>query len=254
MHAEALLIYRPHADVREMLYSEFMAILDGVIAVPELAGESAKTVYVQLDQQLNIAAMVFFHLPFDRNGQVNHDWNLPLRELAATGEPGPYINGQATRLVCRSQCDQRWHGHLWEPQDRMGRDPFTDMARIIRRNRLGLLPAEQAPVPPTLSEFVAPEPKARKPVKTETKADSDTPAAPTIADLQATLARLQQRDKQWQQKVRQLQIKLDTANQRAEDLAVSNEKLRAYLKALKAQYLKLKANSTEQVASQQRRR
>lgn len=207
MQAEVLVIYGTGDLVREMLHSEFTAVLDGVVTASVFAGQSAEAVYVQLNGQLQISCMVFFRLPFDAQGGVLADWNIPLRDLADRATLGPPIAGACTRLVCRSQCPQAWHAHLWEPKDRQGCDPFVDLhTRLVKRNRLRLLP-----------ELV------------EKPDENNLPE------------QLRHRDQLWQVKVVGLEKELLQARRTIDELQAANGKLRDYIAVIKAQYLKLKA-------------
>lgn len=206
MHAEALVIYGDNTLVREMRYSEFMAVLDGVVTAPDFANQHAEAVYVQLNGRLQISAMVFFRLPFNGRGQVDPSWNIPLQALAAKATLGPPVAGSKTHLMCRSQCPQKWHGQLWEPKDRQGCDPFDDLhTRLVKSNRLRLLPELQ---------------------------ESDVQDEYT--------QQLRQQENQWAQKVTRLENELLNAHRTIAELQTTNVKLRQFIKGLKAQYLKLK--------------
>lgn len=237
VHAEALLIYQSDKSAREMLYSEFNALLDGMVTADQFAGQTLEAVYLQLDEQLQIRALVFFLLPFNQQGQVAEEWNLPLRDMAARGRPGPTLKGTPTRLLCRSQCPEKWHAWLWEPHERYGRDPFDDILRVLRRNRLGLLPAS-VPAPP--------EPPAAE--------QSEAAEVPLITDVQAStsgqrraqeeLARLRTREQQLRHKVSSLQVQLNKATRRADELETANQKLRDHIRTLKAQFDRLRSRVT----------
>lgn len=218
MYAEALLIYGPESEPKEMLYSEFEAVLNGMVTLPEYADQSHQAIYVQVDGQLSIQALVFFRLPFDAQGGVSGHWDMPLRSLADRGKAGPFLEGKSTRLVCKSQCPSTWHAHMWEPCERNGRDPFEDIVRILKRNRLGLLPDANAP---------------------------DAGDASRLAEAQQRIRQLRERDRQLKLRLRQMEARLQEVNQRADELAAENGKLKAYIKALKNRYLKLKAASGE---------
>jgi len=218
VYAEALLIYSQKSEPKEMLYSEFEAVLNGMVTLPEYADHSRQAVYVQVDGQLSIKALVFFQLPFDAQGGVAGHWDMPLRTLADRGRAGPLLEGKNTRLVCKSQCSPAWHAAMWEPCERNGRDPFEDIVRILKRNRLGLLPD----------------------VKTlESEDDS------RVADAQQRIRQFMERERQMKLRLRQMENRLQEVNQRADELAAENGKLKAYIRALKSRYLKLKAISGE---------
>ena len=80
---EAIVFFRDGVVSKEMLYTEFEALLDCVVPMQEFAGRSMEAVYVRLDGSLSVAAAVLFLIPFDDTGFPEHRWNVPLRQLAA---------------------------------------------------------------------------------------------------------------------------------------------------------------------------
>src|SRR5690606_42164666 len=73
---EAVFFMQDHGVSRQMRYNEFEAILDGVVALPDYADTEATLVYVEIDQSLQIQALVFFLLYFDEEGRADPEWNL----------------------------------------------------------------------------------------------------------------------------------------------------------------------------------
>jgi hypothetical protein len=127
-----------HVD-REMMYSEFEAILDNFVPVPGYAGKSIQGVSLGLNGQLKIISAVFFLLNFDSAGNADRKWNIPLFELAEQADPGPDLGAGPIKLCCRSQCSVEWHVQdLWDPD--MSRQPndFVLLRDLVRRNHLGL--------------------------------------------------------------------------------------------------------------------
>lgn len=99
-----------------MPVSEFGAVLDGVVGMPEFAAGEAKAAYVVVDGQLQIKACVLFLIRFDRNGYADRSWNVPLGHLADGGTKGPDLGGGPILLSCRSQCTISWlQPKLWDP-------------------------------------------------------------------------------------------------------------------------------------------
>lgn len=138
---EAVLFLEDQSVVRQMRYTEFEAVLDGVVPMTEIAEAEAKAVYVVIDQQLSIRALVFFTIYFDEDGRADSEWNLPLRRLARTAGPGPDLGGGPVRLACRSQCPISWHlADLWDPDISPGGNDFKLLKKAVTDNRLGFEP------------------------------------------------------------------------------------------------------------------
>src|SRR5690606_20780404 len=134
---EAVLFMQDHGVSRQMRYSEFEAILDGVVALPDYADSEATLVYVEIDQNLQIRALVFFLLYFDEDGRADPEWNLPLQQLAKNAGPGPTLGDRLVRLCCRSQCPINWHQKaMWDPGMKPGANDFHAIQRAVGENRL----------------------------------------------------------------------------------------------------------------------
>lgn len=137
---EAIFLFDGDQLAREMLYSEFGAILDGFIPMPEYAGKAAKAVYVRINAHLCITAAVFFVVDFDERGMIERRWNVPLQQLADAASRGPDLGAGSIRLACFSQCPIEWQrGNLWDPQMQPGCNSFVLMRKAIKANRLGLI-------------------------------------------------------------------------------------------------------------------
>lgn len=137
---EAVFLFNGDQLAREMLYSEFGAILDGFIPMPEYAGKAAKAVYVHINSHLCITAAVFFVVEFDGRGMIERRWNVPLQQLADAASRGPDLGAGAIRLACFSQCPIEWQrNNLWDPQMQPGRNSFVLMRKAVKANRLGLI-------------------------------------------------------------------------------------------------------------------
>lgn len=135
---EAILFMQQNRVVKQMHYREFEAILDQVVGLPEYADQEASLVFVELDKQLNIRALVFFQLYFDETGQADPEWNMPLRQLAKNAGPGPDMGAGPIRLCCRSQCPINWHQKdMWDPSMKPGANDFLVIRRAMAENRLG---------------------------------------------------------------------------------------------------------------------
>ena len=137
---EAVFLFDGDQITREMLYSEFEAILDGFIPVPDYAGRLAKAVYLRINSRLCITAAVFFVLEFDAKGMIDRRWNVPLQQLAEAASRGPDLGAGTIRLACFSQCPIEWQRkNLWDPQMQPGCNSFVLMRKAVKGNRLGLI-------------------------------------------------------------------------------------------------------------------
>lgn len=136
----AVLFLNENKVVKEMLYSEFEAVLDGIVGEPEYAGQTCHAVYLKIDMRMNILGAVFFMIDFDEKGAADRRWNLPLEQLAETAAFGPELNGQSVRVASSSQCQIPWHHeHLWEPDLSVNSNTFKLLDTAVKRNRMGLL-------------------------------------------------------------------------------------------------------------------
>jgi len=103
-------IFMGHKKVlKEMLYSEFEAVLDGVVGEPEFQNQTCHAVYLKIDMRLNILGAVFFLIDFDTDGNPDRRWNLPLAQLVDTAPMSASLNGKSIGITCRSQCQIPWH-------------------------------------------------------------------------------------------------------------------------------------------------
>ncbi|MFQ3260892.1 hypothetical protein [Reinekea sp.] len=136
---EAICFFGKKAVIKEMRYSEFEAVLDGVVGVSELANKTVNAAYVKINHSLMIHSIVTFTIEFNDRGFADEDWNIPLRHLAENAGPGPDLGAGPIRLACRSQCSVSWYQReLWEPsQD--GVNHFVLLRDAVKRNKLGLI-------------------------------------------------------------------------------------------------------------------
>ncbi len=136
---EAIVLFSGNKIIREMLYPEFEAILDGFVPVPDFKGGAAKAVYVVIDASFCITTAVFFVLDFDDKGIVDRRWNIPLQYLAEVSGKGPNLGAGPIRLACFSQCAIEMQQHkLWDPQMEPSENSFVLLRKSIQTNRLGL--------------------------------------------------------------------------------------------------------------------
>ncbi len=136
---EAVVFIDRNRVTREMLYTEFEAILDRFIPLTALSHVHAEAVYLRIDGQLRIRAAVFFKIGFDGEGFADRRWDVPLQQLAENAGKGPDLGAGPIRLACRSQCSVSWHHqNLWDPDMSPGANNFVLLKKAIRTNRLGL--------------------------------------------------------------------------------------------------------------------
>ncbi len=138
--ASAILFFDKNGDIsREMLYPEFLAILDSYVPAIELSNQSFEAVYVEVNNKLTVKRAVFFTVSFTTQGFVDPGWLLPLEELARSGASGPDLGAGPILLACASSCPIAHHrGMLWDPDLRNGKGQFGTIRKVIKANRLGL--------------------------------------------------------------------------------------------------------------------
>ena len=77
---EAIVFFADGAIIKEMLYTEFEALLDCVVPMREFVGRNMQAAYVRVDSALAVVATVLFYAPFDERGFPEQSWNVPLVE------------------------------------------------------------------------------------------------------------------------------------------------------------------------------
>ena len=134
---------------RHMLFSEFEALLDGLVALPDYKDEDARAVYVVLNKFGQITSLVFFNIYFDEDGRADAGWNIPVERLSDISGKGPDLGAGPIRLACRSQCAINWHqNELWDPDMTPGSNDFLLIKKAVSENRLRLkfeAPEEDVP-------------------------------------------------------------------------------------------------------------
>ncbi|MEE2731567.1 MAG: hypothetical protein VYA55_12175 [Pseudomonadota bacterium] len=147
---EAIVFFEDGAVSKEMTYSEFEAILDGVVGIDDFAGDTVKAAFVVVNGSLKVKAAVLFKIGFDRQGHADRAWNLPLRHLADNGGSGPDMGAGAIKLACKSQCAVAWHSSsLWDPDMSPKSNTFVRLRDAIADNKL-CLPSNSEPEPPLI--------------------------------------------------------------------------------------------------------
>ena len=250
--SEAILFFDESSVVKAMLLSDFEAILDGMVGVPEFADETMKGAYCLVNGHMQVLALVLFTIDFDEDGMADHTWNVPLRHLAEHAEPGPDMGAGPIRLACRSQCPVVWQQEkLWDPQMKPGANHFVFIRDTIRQRgaKIGLY-VDDTPmlVPETTAPVAAAAPLARavvaapvlpaEPAKTPERAALDEAErqrlAKVIKELRLRIKTLENRHKE---EVDQLRYAHQT---KEEILSTQLEKVLMQFKTLKSQNLALK--------------
>ncbi|MFT7128887.1 MAG: hypothetical protein ACI89U_000995, partial [Gammaproteobacteria bacterium] len=137
---DAVMFFADGDVVKEMLYPEFEAILDHVVAIEDFKGTEVPAVFLRINNKLDVIAAVFFHIDFDERGFTDNSWNIPLQHLVDNSGAGPDMGSGAIKLSCRSQCSVAWHQKsLWDPDFDSDINTFSILDSKAKRNRLGLI-------------------------------------------------------------------------------------------------------------------
>jgi hypothetical protein len=149
---EAVFFMEENQVSRQMLFSEFEALLSGLSVLPDYADEDARAVYTLINRAGSIVALVFFKLYFDEDGRADAGWNVPVERLAEVSGSGPDLGGGPIRLACRGQCSINWHQNdLWDPSMTPGSSDFSLLRKAVDENRLRLTFEQPVAEVPTLS-------------------------------------------------------------------------------------------------------
>ncbi len=145
---QAVFFMENHKVARQLLISEFEALLDGMGTLPDYEDEEAQGIYVVMNQYGQVKALVFFLLYFDENGQADASWNVPLERLAEVSGSGPDLGAGPIRLACRSQCAINWHqDSMWDPDMTPGTNDFLRIKKACEDNRLRFKFEQEEAVP-----------------------------------------------------------------------------------------------------------
>ncbi len=133
----AILFLAPEGVVKELLYSEFEALLEGFTPEKDWAGRDAKAVYLELAADLSAKAAVFFTLAFDNEGWVEASWNLPLVNLARTAKVAPDCAWPMRVATARNCPNPAYQSALWNPDLTPKSKVLAWIADALAVNRLG---------------------------------------------------------------------------------------------------------------------
>ena len=97
--SEAILFFDHRGISKSMLYSDFEAILDGMVGVPEFADKEVRGAYCVVNGQLKVRGLVLFTIDFDEDGMADTTWNVPLRHLVEHADPHARVASLAQQVV-----------------------------------------------------------------------------------------------------------------------------------------------------------
>ncbi|ERP92128.1 hypothetical protein Q670_10960 [Alcanivorax sp. P2S70] len=236
--SEAILFFDHRGISKSMLYSDFEAILDGMVGVPEFADKEVRGAYCVVNGQLKVRGLVLFTIDFDEDGMADTTWNVPLRHLVEHAAQGPDMGAGPVRLACRSQCPVAWHqDQLWDPGMKPGANDFIAIRDTIydRGSKMGLeLDDDMEPpsiAPPVLGAQEVPAAPAVKADEEVRKKDDEERVrlARIIKELRLRVQTLENSQSEEAAKLRY------SAQQKEEILNAQIEKVMGQFKALKSQ-------------------
>ena len=115
--AEFIVFFDSLTAIKTMLYSEFEAVLDGMLGLSEFNGQLQHAAYISLEDEGAIENVVLFKAEFDEAGKPSIP-HLPLRRLASQAYPWATINDQVVSLTSAQQCqDLRVIEFLWDIEE-----------------------------------------------------------------------------------------------------------------------------------------
>ncbi|PKM23149.1 MAG: hypothetical protein CVV10_00675 [Gammaproteobacteria bacterium HGW-Gammaproteobacteria-14] len=281
--SEAVLFFDNRGVVKSMLFSDFEAILDGMVGVPEFAGEQIKGAYCLVNGRLQALGVVLFLIDFDDDGMADHTWNVPVRHLAEHGGPGPDMGAGPIRLSCRSQCPVAWHQEkLWDPTMKPGSNHFVFIRDTLRErgSKMGLyiddnpvaapqaaqafppatvVPASAPPVPPMVQPDPVPVMQPERSAQpAEVKDDKERiRLARTLKELRLRVQTMENKHSEevdqlryaHQTKEEILSTQLEKVLMQFKTLKSQNSALREQTDSLKAQVVSLNHSLEEQISS-----
>ncbi|MGE0623322.1 MAG: hypothetical protein AB7I04_24710 [Pseudomonadales bacterium] len=142
-YAEAVLLFDAEQSTieREFTPVQFDALVAGDASLEEYAASVVRAAFVVVGAALSVRAAVFFKFSVDEAGNVDPNFNLPLRYLADHAGPGPDLGTGPIRLACRGRCSVPWHSvNLWEPREDAESGSIQIVQKAVWRNRLALRP------------------------------------------------------------------------------------------------------------------
>lgn len=255
--SEAVLFFDERGVTKSMLYSDFEAILDGMVGVPEFADTEVRGAYTLVDSRLQVLGIVLFLIDFDEDGMADTAWNIPLRHLLEHAGPGPDMGAGPIRLACRSQCPVAWHQEqLWDPSMKPGANDFVFIRDTLRERgrKMGLFVDESGPVAVAmpaqpLHASAVPQIPTVMPAAPEPARQSEQERLRLARAIKELRLRVQTMESKHRDEVAQLRY---AHQQKEEILSTQLEKVLMQFKTLKSQNVALKEQAVslkEQVES-----
>ena len=207
---------------RHMLYSEFEALLDGLVALPDYTDVDAKAVYVVISKSGKVSALVFFVLYFDEDGRA--------------------IN---------------WHQNdLWDPDMTPGSNDFLILKKAVEENRLhfGFQKAE-AEVPVLSKSSLGAEPLLES-INFDSDQEKRLKLARLLKEQRLRIRTLESSheqsigsaDREKMISLHAYKNEIQVLNQTVEQLKLINEKLKDKLTSRNDQFLSLQDKVSDQAA------
>lgn len=215
---EAVFFTDGHSILREMLFTEFEAMLDGMFTDPMFKDNAAQGAYVKIDKRLNIVGAVFFILNFDDQGQADPKWNVALMPLLDQASTTVQVGGRDIAIATYSHCpiaNQR--DELWDPELTNSHNVITALVDAVRANKLGLLVSDHAvDVRPRALSQATVTPHVESPVK------KSKLSLGSISDSELANERRRKRSAKFMWRLRERQREQLNASQRELDLLEKN--------------------------------
>ncbi|MGB2249020.1 MAG: hypothetical protein ACPH3N_15185 [Alcanivorax sediminis] len=234
--SEAILFFDHRGISKSMLYSDFEAILDGMVGVPEFADKEVRGAYCLVNGHLKVTAMVLFTIDFDEDGMADTTWNVPLRHLAEHAAQGPDMGAGPIRLACRSQCPVAWHqDQLWDPGMKPGANDFIAIRDLIleRGPKMGLeIDDDMDTSAPKAPPVLAGQAPTVRPDEDEARRKEDEERVRLARIIKELRLRVQTLENSQTEEVAKLRY---ATQQKEEILNAQLEKVLGQFKALKAQ-------------------
>lgn len=119
---------------KEMMFTEFEAVLDGVVGFSEFSSKNVRCIFAVINPGLNPYAFVFFNLAFDEQGEPPKTWNVPFQTLIQKATKSQ-IGSYDIKLITHSNCAVDYvRSELWDPTEQH----IETILAVIQDNRLCL--------------------------------------------------------------------------------------------------------------------
>jgi len=136
--AEAVFFFDNGKVIKEMLYVEFEAVLDGVVGIPECKNQLHHAAYVCIASELRVQTVVLFAVEFDSDGHVTKTWNLPLRYLANQASLVPDLGETGIKVMCADNCDDpEYEQYMWDCGKGL-KEVVSSIKGAVKRNKLSI--------------------------------------------------------------------------------------------------------------------